>query len=346
MNKDSGAPAIRNGAFLGLDVDPIDADIVILPVPWDVTTSYRAGAVKGPEAVIEGSYQIDLYSPYYAGVWDARIATLPISAEWKERSEDLRKKAEQYLEFLSQGGEVSESREQSHIVSEINEASEELNTWVHTRVKEHLERDQRVLVLGGDHSVPFGAIKAYSEIFPRLSILHFDAHADLREAYEDFDHSHASIMFNVLESTSITKLVQVGVRDISINEVEAIQASDRVRTFFDWDLQARLQNGENWKSLCKEIVSHLSDTVYVSFDIDGLDPKLCPGTGTPVPSGLEFSQAVTLLQTVIQSGRKIVGADLVEVAPHPLGDPWDGNVGARMLFQLCVGVLQSLPEGQ
>lgn len=333
--------AIHNGAFLGLEVDIEEADIVILPVPWDVTTSYRPGTVGGPEAVIEASYQLDLYSPILSDVWKMKVATLPIPVEWQKKSEEIRKKSAQYIEFLEQGGDVSESKEQSHALSEINEACLQMTSWVQAQSKAFLERDQKVIVLGGDHSVPLGAMQMYAEKYSNLSVLHFDAHADLREAYEDFQHSHASIMHNVLNSTSVKKLVQVGVRDISIDEVNLIERDDRIHTFLDWDIQDRLQEGEPWKSICKDIVSHLTDNVYVSFDIDGLDPKLCPSTGTPVPGGLEFSQAVTLIQTVLKSGRKIVGADLVEVAPSPRGDDWDGNVGARMLFQLCVAILKS-----
>lgn len=341
-NFDPSALAVHNGQYLGLEVDVNSADIVILPVPWDVTTSYRAGTVGGPDAVIEASYQLDLYSPYLPEVWKMKVATLPIPEDLHHQSIELRKKSALYIEFLEQGGDVSESKEQSHLLSEINEGCLQMCHWVGEQVRQILQRGQKVVILGGDHSVPLGSIQAYSEKYPELSILHFDAHADLREAYEDFQNSHASIMFNVMESTDVKKLVQVGLRDVSVDEIEMIKADDRIHAFFDWEIQSQLQEGKPWKAVCKEIVAHLTPHVYVSFDIDGLDPKLCPSTGTPVPGGLEFSQAVTLIQTVIESGRKIVGADLVEVTPSSReGDDWDGNVGARMLFQLIVGILQS-----
>jgi agmatinase len=176
-------------------------------------------------------------------------------------------------------------------------------------------------------------------------VLHFDAHADLRVAYEGFPNSHASIMDHVARMPGIAKLVQVGIRDVSPGEVARIRESEngdgKISTYFDWDLQSRKLGGESWDSLCTEIVSKLGPTVYVSFDIDGLDPKLCPSTGTPVPGGLEFTEAIHLVQKVVHAGKRIVGADLVEVAPNPTGDPWDGNVGARMLYQLTLAVAKS-----
>lgn len=340
MNFDPSALAVHNGAFLGLEVSVDAAEIVILPVPWDVTTSYRPGTVSGPDAVIEASYQLDLYSPYKNRIWDMKLATLPISDEIKDRSVEIRSKSSRYIEFLEQGGDVTQSKEQMRTLTDINGHCEEMVGWVQSETRARLAKGQAVLVLGGDHSVPLGAIQAYSEKYPQLSILHFDAHADLRKAYEGFEHSHASIMNNVLERTAVQKLVQVGIRDVSIDEVSLINEDKRVKTYFDWDLKDAEYSGRSWNQICEEIVSHLTSEVYISFDIDGLDPKLCPNTGTPVPGGLEFQQAVALIQAVIKSGRKIVGGDLVEVAPGESNE-WDGNVGARMLFQIAVGMFQS-----
>jgi agmatinase len=126
----------------------------------------------------------------------------------------------------------------------------------------------------------------------------------------------------------------VGIRDLCEEEASVVQrAMGRVEVFYDDDLKEKLYSGESWDSLCTQIISRLPDLVYVSFDIDGLDPKLCPGTGTPVPGGLEFQQATHLLKRVVQSGKKIIGFDLCEVAPG--ASDWDANVGARMLYHLC-----------
>jgi agmatinase len=192
-------------------------------------------------------------------------------------------------------------------------------------------------VIGGDHSVPLGAIKSIHEKYAgEFGVLHIDAHADLRIAYEGFTWSHASIMYNLMTSQHPpNKLVQVGIRDFCEEEVDFIRERKDIDTYFDLHLKKRMMEGESWKNLCIEIVSHLPDKVYVSFDIDGLDPTLCPNTGTPVPGGLSFAEALGLLRTICESQRKIVGFDLNEVSGGPTREEWNGNVGARLLYKLC-----------
>ncbi|HLQ37320.1 MAG TPA: arginase family protein, partial [Planctomycetota bacterium] len=206
---------------------------------------------------------------------------------------------------------------------------------VHAVVQAQLRRGKLPGVVGGDHSVPYGAIQAVAEHCGELGILHVDAHADLRPSYEGFRWSHASIMDNVLRGIpQVRRIVQVGVRDFSAVELEAISgAAGRVVTHFDQEWRRRGFCGESYDALCREAVAALPEQVYVSFDIDGLDRSLCPNTGTPVPGGLAFAEACHLLATVVQSGRRIVGFDLVETAPGD--DQWDANVGARMLYKLC-----------
>lgn len=193
-------------------------------------------------------------------------------------------------------------------------------------------------LVGGDHSTPLGYMKAIGERHGSFGILHIDAHADLREAYEGFTYSHASIMFNALkEIPSLTRLTQVGIRDYCDAEAGMIKSDSRIKTFFDADLATERFGGTSWKELCSRIISTLPDKVYVSFDIDGLSPDNCPSTGTPVPGGLSFNEAVFLLSELSNSGKTIVGFDLNEVAPNPDNedDQWDANVGARVLYKLC-----------
>jgi agmatinase len=129
-------------------------------------------------------------------------------------------------------------------------------------------------------------------------------------------------------------LVQVGVRDYCEEEFEYISNSNfRIVTYFDKDIKERQYEGQQWKQLVDEIVNHLPEKVFVSFDIDGLDPKLCPHTGTPVQGGFETEQIFYLFKKVLQSGRKLIGFDLNEVGVSH--DEWDENVGARCLFKLC-----------
>jgi agmatinase len=210
-------------------------------------------------------------------------------------------------------------------------------------VNELLNDNRIVGVVGGDHSVPFGSIAAHAQHYPGMGILHLDAHADLRCAYEGFEWSHASIMYNVFNRIpEVSAIVQVGIRDYCEEERALISGSrNRIRTYFDKDMRDRLSGGEAFESFAAMIIKDLPKDVYLSFDIDGLDPSLCPHTGTPVPGGLDFHQLCILLKTLVHSGRRIVGFDLVEVAPGSKGDEWDGNVGARVLYKMIGATVRS-----
>jgi agmatinase len=156
-------------------------------------------------------------------------------------------------------------------------------------------------------------------------------------------------MHNALsELPQVHKLVQVGVRDLSAPEHGAIVAEEKISTIFEVDRQQFMGEGEPWANLAAEIIERLPDKVYVSLDIDGLDPTYCPNTGTPVPGGLTFAEVVQLLGQLGRSGKTIVGFDLVEVAPGP-GPPeesYDANVGARLLYKLCGWALRGRSSGK
>ena len=339
MSHDPSAVAVKNGQLFGLNVPFAEAKIVAMSIPWDVTTSYRPGTVHGPEAIVAASYQLDLSSPLVSEGWKLPLHYSCLSDAWKYRSYDYRKISAKLIEALERGESLANG---STLLVEVNQVCEELYQESYQKTLAYLDQDKAVLTLGGDHAVSLGPIQAYTEKYPQLSILHFDAHADLRQAYEGFSYSHASIMFNVLEKcSSVQSLVQVGIRDYAPCEWERICSDQRIHTFFDWDLKLGLSEGKTWKELASPIIERLGPQVYISFDIDALDPKLCPHTGTPVPGGLELWQAQQLIQWVIESGRRIVGADLVEVAPGPEGDQWDGNVGARMAFFLACAIWRS-----
>ena len=212
-----------------------------------------------------------------------------------------------------------------------------------------LDKGKLVVALGGDHSSAFGLQSAVAERNEGLGVLQVDAHADLRGGYEGFRWSHASAMRNLLDRCpSVERLVQVGIRDFSDGEMQVIRESGgRIRTFFDADLKQRLDEGEPWAPIARSIVSHLPRRIHVSFDVDGLDPSLCPGTGTPVPGGLSFDQAMGLLRAIVESGRRVEGIDLVEVSIGPEGrdGEWDANVGARLLYKLIgFGLLSRQPR--
>jgi agmatinase len=218
-----------------------------------------------------------------------------------------------------------------------------VNDAVYATVRARIAERKLVALVGGDHSTPFGAIRAHAEAHPGVGILHVDAHADLRVAYEGFTWSHASIMHNVVTRIpEVAKLVQVAIRDLSEAELEAIErSSGRIVPHFDAELAARRNDGVPWSKQVEHIVGDLPAKVYVSFDIDGLDPTFCPHTGTPVPGGLSYHEATALVAAVARSGRTIVGLDVNEVVPGPDGDEWDANVGARLLYKMIGWMLVS-----
>jgi agmatinase len=333
-NFDPNSVASGEGNIFGLPFTTDEAEIVLIPVPWDVTVSYKDGASKGPKAIYDASAQVDLFDPLVKDSWKIGVAMEEISKEIAKKNSALRKKASQYIGNLEKG--ISEDAAQmKKIRNEVNAGCEELRSWVMASAKKQLSKNKLVGLVGGDHSTPLGFMEALAEKYPDgFGILQFDAHCDLRKAYEGFEYSHASIMYNALKIPQVKKLVQVGIRDWCEEENNLINASKgRVKTFFDFQLKEQLYRSRSWVSICSDIVQELPKHVYISFDIDGLDPKLCPDTGTPVPGGLEFGEAVFLMEMIARSGKKIIGFDLNEVAPGK--DEWNGNVGARMLYKMC-----------
>lgn len=335
-NFDPNGPGIDNGHYFGLPFTPEESRLVLFPVAWDVTTSYRDGTANGPEAIQKASLQVDLYDPHNPEGWKQGIGSLPTDKSILENSKKLRETAQRVIGQWESGGAPDCDTLQADI-DRINQGSVELNRIVYETSRHWIDAGKKVGIVGGDHSSPLGAIRAAAEHYPGMGVLHIDAHADLREAYEGFTYSHASIMYNVLhELPDVSKLVQVGIRDYCDDELALATSSPRIVQFTDYNLSAEKFGGTSWYTLCKQIVSALPEKVYISFDIDGLRPDLCPHTGTPVPGGLTFNEAVYLLVLLTQSGREIVGFDLCEVAPDPNStDEWDANVGARLLYKLC-----------
>ncbi len=342
LNFDPDGIGIANGNYFGLPFPPEECRLVLVSVPWDVTTSYGGGASFAPDAMIEASMQIDLHDPLLPEGWRRGIGTVGIDYSIQDRSAFLRPDARRVIAHLESGDQTLNDHMRRK-VARINEGSAALNGEVYEQSKEWLAAGKIVGLVGGDHSTPFGHIRAVAEHEEGIGILHVDAHADLRQAYEGFEDSHASIMYNVMmRIPGISKLVQVGLRDMCLAETQLAAADPRIEQFTDFALSEALFGGESWKSVCERIVATLPGKVYVSFDIDGLAPDLCPHTGTPVPGGLTFNQAVWLLNAIVTSGRRIVAFDLCEVAPSPDSE-WDANVGARMLYKLCNLALKSNP---
>lgn len=335
-NYDPNSVSNPNNNIFGLPTSEDDARLVIVPIPWEVTVSYGAGTARAPEAIFKAALQVDLFDAEIPDAWKQGYYMRLCDRKLLMKSDYLRKEAELYIDYISKGDEVAANQFMCKTMRDVNEGGIFLNQWVYDQTKVLLEKGKLVGLLGGDHSVALGFFKAIAEKHGDFGILQIDAHCDLREAYEGFNYSHASIMFNALkEIPQLSKLVQVGVRDYGGDEWEYVQNSDqRVITYLDKEIKNRQYEGDTWKQIVEEIVSKLPQKVYISFDIDGLDRKLCPHTGTPVPGGFEMEETFYLFRKIIESGRKLIGFDLCEVGVNTDND-WNANVGARVLFKLC-----------
>ncbi len=312
---DPDSPAEGNNLF-GLPHSADEARIRVLPVPWQGTVSFGKGTAQGPAAVQAASKQVDLHHPHYGDlIWQAGLSM--------ERPDDRFQGA-----WSVPRGERDPTQ--------INPISEAIDEMVAAWVSDCFDSKKIPALLGGEHSIAFGGLSAALTRQPKLGVLHIDAHADLRCAYEGFHRSHASVFYNLLQQAPGTfRLIQVGLRDLGSKERDIIQSDARIRSFFDIDLAHAWSEGVPWSEQIQRILAPLPEHVWISFDVDGLDPQLCPGTGTPVPGGLNWHQATLLLQTLAGSGRKIIGFDLCEVG----ASAWDGNVGARLLYELAGAAL-------
>ena len=335
---DPNSVGLKSNNIFGLPFSEEEAELILVPVPWEVTVSYRNGTARGPEHIFESSLQVDLYDPDVADGWKKGFYMRPIDKNILKKSDYLRQCAELIISCLVEGGNVAENEQLSGKLQEVNQGGAWLVDWVYQTTLDLLRKGKKVGLVGGDHSIPLGFIKALASIHDSFGILQIDAHADLRKAYEGFTYSHASIMYNVLEQVpQVSRLVQMGIRDYCDEELDLIRSNpQRIATHFDQAIRDRQFEGATWQQICNDIISDLPQKVYISFDIDGLDPKLCPNTGTPVPGGFDTAQIIYLLRQLHASGRELIGFDLNEVSTGEHSqDGIDSIVGARMLYKLC-----------
>lgn len=330
---------IPNGNYFALPYSVEESGLVIISAPWDVTTSYRPGTAYGPDAILDASLQVDLYDYDFGTNYEKGIGTHPFDEDLLELSKKARLSAEKVITHLEMGMNPTDWMT-SKSLEHANEASRQMNKTIYDTAKTYIEDGKKVALVGGDHSTPLGLIKAIAEKHGEIGILHIDAHADLRKAYEGFTYSHASIMYNVLEEVKgVTRIAQVGIRDFCEDEKEIIDNDSRVTTFFDRAIQDRRFEGSTWKEVCDDIIDTLPQKVYISMDIDGLRPYYCMNTGTPVPGGLTYNELIYLLVQLVKRGREIVGFDLTEVVGN-VENSIDANVGARLLYKLSLLTLE------
>lgn len=327
--------------IFGIPLSEDECKVVLLPVPWEVTTSYGKGASNGPRIIREASEQIDLFDFETKNAFESGYFMKDISKEWMQENKKYKALAQEVIALRTE--QSDDIKRINELVTEVNAASKRLTAWVYTETKKILAAKKLFGLVGGDHSTPLGAIQAICEQHvsadgkSEVGILHLDAHSDTRKAYQGFEQSHASIMYNVMHlPTKPKKLVQVGIRDFCEDEYQFVKSREDIKTFFDIEVKQRLLKGESWASVAADIINELPQKVYISFDIDGLDPRYCPSTGTPVIGGMSTDEVFFLFNLLAQSGRQIVGFDLNEVSTGEADSAeWDGNVGARMLYKLC-----------
>jgi agmatinase len=336
---DPDGPGMGDGLF-GLPMAPEACAVQVIPVPWEATASYGRGAAGAPRAVLSASHQVDLHDLDFGDAWRAGIGLLPVDPRIPALGAAVDADA---LAVIHAGGpdcdpSVGPARDR------VDVASAEVSRLVEVQAEAVLSRGGLPAVLGGDHSAPLGLLRAVARRHPGVGILHIDAHADLRVAYLGFAEAHASIMHNALALDGIARLVGVGWRDVGQAEVRRTASDARIVPVWDRDLGRAALHGRSFARVADGIVASLPPKVHVSFDIDGLDPSLCPGTGTPVPGGLSFREACFLLARVA-AAREIVSFDLCEVAPGSGDSEWDANVGARVLYKLAGAALRSREPG-
>jgi len=302
-----------------------DAAIVLVPVPFDATCSYRTGAAGAPAAILEASPQIDLDDRRFGNISTRGIVMEPAHPEVEALAHEGRSAAA-----------VSRSTASSAAAGRVDRACEAMVEHARERTRAILEAGKTPGIVGGEHGVSLGAIRAAASCAAGMGVLQIDAHMDLRRSYEGFRYSHASVIRNAIESVSpIGPIVQVGVRDFAAEEADFAKGRD-ITTYFWDDIADDAHRGTPWRTMAERFIRPLPRDIYLTVDIDGLDPSLCPHTGTPVPGGLNWDHISILLEELARSDRRIVAFDLVEVSPGS-GDAsqLDAIIAARLLYRLC-----------
>ena len=314
---DFDAPAAQGSGWFGTETN--SGELALIEVPFDATSSYHRRARYGPQAMRTASHQVELTlvdgrCPARQGIVAQQLSIGHLNTEASEAMERLRQ------------GDLDAARL-------VDDAYTSVEHMVESALIEHWAQKRNVVVIGGDHSISYGALRVALETFPDLGILHLDAHADLRSDYEGITCSHASIMNRIKALKPDVPLTQVGLRDLGAQEKQRIQGDPSILAFFDEALAQQQFLGMPWAEQAQAIIQTLPSEVWLSFDVDALDPSLCPNTGTPVPGGLSYHQAIDLIDRIVASGRRLIGADLTEVA----GDPYDALIGARLVYRILAG---------
>jgi len=323
-----------NGNIFGFPFNEENADLIIVPVPWDATTSYGKGSHLGPQAILKASTQLNFFHHELDKAHETKIFMTQVSSEWKKINNQNAEKSSEYVRYLEKEGEEKAIGYFKDEIENINHVHQVLTENLKERCSSLLEQNKLVGILGGEQSVALGLIQALNDRYDDFGVLHLDAHANLKVEYLGFEQSHASIMRNVLNTcANMSRLIQVGVRELSEVEFEFSKEEDRVSTYFDWAIKKDILNGKSWLEIIREIIDEMPKNIYISFDIDGLKPYLCPNTGMPADGGFELNEIQLLFSEIISAGKNIIGFDLCEVCPSHENNI-DAYFGAQALWEL------------
>ncbi|WP_339841402.1 agmatinase [uncultured Maribacter sp.] len=256
--------------------------IILIPVPYDGTSTWGKGADKGPEAFLEASENMELY--------------------------DIETDSEVYKQGIHLTDPITENSSPEAMVNEV-----------HAITKDFIKRNKFVTLFGGEHSISIGSIRAFNECFDNLTVLQIDAHADLRESYEGSKYNHACAVY---EANQTTNLVQVGIRSMDVIEKTLM---DDEKTFFAHDMV----NDEYWTD---KVIEAMTENVFITLDLDALDPSIMPSTGTPEPGGLLWYETLEFLKQVFED-KNVVGFDIVELCPNK-NDKSSDFLAAKLYYKM------------
>ena len=301
--------------------------VIIYPVPWDITTTFHHGTAQGPVQIQSVLHQLDDVHPFSLTTNELKFE--PASQRINDLQSIYSDTSRSIIDISNQGKDLTEDHQR--ILKDINKANSEMNHIVYLDCLKLLKKGP-VILCGGEHGVGVGYIHALADQYDSFGVLQIDAHMDCRISYFGYEYSHASVITHYSSVESVDIITQVGIRDYDASEIHYQAISDtQFFVFRDFDMHQRLFEGATWAMICKDIIESLPDKVFISFDIDGLCPYLCSGTGTPVPGGLSYNQVLYLLKQLMDN-KSVIGAELVEVS-NDYSD-WNAIVGARLLSVL------------
>ena len=325
-----------NGNYFGISIDAEKAALVLISAPWDATSSIRSGSSYAPDAIIDASRFVDFYEPLAPNTWRKGIATAPIDYSIQDLSHRLHPDTERIVKLHDElGMSVIDNLMYERRLRRVNEGSVEVNDNVFKQTLSWLDKGKIVGLVGGNQAVTYGAVRAVGYKHEKFGLLHVAPRCCMHEAYQGFDFSHASTMFNIMRDIpQVEHLVSVGIQDISPIEWERVTSDQRVKIFTAQEMWNRQFEGDTWAKIVDDIISTLPNDVYVSLDIDALEGECSPNKRLLTAGGIGFHQMVYMLERIETSGRRIVGFDITEAAPS-IDNKAKMRVVARLLFKMC-----------